>query len=63
MYSSFIHIGDKLINHEREVYGLLGLIGDLGGVIEFVLLLFGVVSSFSKYIYHLKLISYLYLAK
>ena len=38
MYVEFA-LRDETLNHSRQVYGILDLFGDLGGVVEVILML------------------------
>jgi hypothetical protein len=40
--SVYVYIQSEAISHRREVYNSLDLIGDLGGVVEVFLVIFGV---------------------
>jgi len=51
-------------NHTREVYSLLSLIGDIGGVLQVILLAFvSFMNPISKYSFNMKAIQNLYLAR
>ena len=51
-------------NHRREVYNVLSLIGDIGGVLEMVMLLFiFFMTPISEYSFNMKAIQNLYLAR
>ena len=62
-YSAEITLQFEYIQHSREVYGFLDLIGDLGGITELTLLIFGsVFLPISKHSFYLNVIKTLYLA-
>jgi hypothetical protein len=43
LFSFYLYIQPESIEHRREVYNLLDVIGDLGGVVEVFLFIFGIV--------------------
>jgi hypothetical protein len=54
---------NKKVEHSREVYNLLDLIGDIGGVLDVLLLLFGLlIYPISEHSFVLKAIEKLFLA-
>ena len=64
LYQTVICRDNTKILHERNVYGFLDLLGDLGGVLEIVLLAFGVfLSGISEFQFNIKSIQKLYKAK
>ena len=53
-----------ILKHKREVYSLLSLIGDLGGVLEiFVLLFIFIINPITDFSFKMKAIQKLYLVK
>ena len=42
IFHLFVYLQAESVNHRREVFNLMDLIGDLGGVMEFFYVLFGV---------------------
>ena len=56
-------IYDQIIIHTREYYGILDLMGDLGGVLEIITIISGVfITPLSEYGFNLKAIQKLYIA-
>jgi hypothetical protein len=57
-------LSDEKVLHEREAYGILDLFGDFGGV-QYVLMLIGsiIIGGTSEFMFNLKAIQKLYLAK
>ena len=52
------------VGHERVIYSLLDLLGDLGGVTEIVTLIFGIfIYPISNHSYHIAAIKRMFLAK
>ena len=39
LMSFWFYFGDETLNHSRRVYGIFDLFGDLGGVVEVILIL------------------------
>ena len=64
---AFVHIWwlqQELVAHSRQVYSLLDLLGDLGGVTEVVMILFGfLLFAVSEHSFRLKASHQLYLAR
>lgn len=59
-----LQLSAEKIEHERERYNFLNLIGDMGGVFEILLILFGSIASpVSEYSFIAKAISKLYLSR
>ena len=64
MFQTVLHRDNVLVLHERSIYGFIDLLGDLGGVLEIVLLVFGLfLSPISEYSFNIKAIQKLYKAK
>ena len=54
---------DETLNHSRQVYGILDLFGDLGGVVEVILTLGALsLSSFTEHSFVIKALQKFYLA-
>jgi hypothetical protein len=54
----------EMVSHKRRVYGWLDLLGDLGGVTEVVMIVFGfVLFTISEHSFYIKAISTLFLAR
>jgi hypothetical protein len=52
------------MNHQREVYNLLDLIGDLGGVLEVIIAFFGLfIYPISEFSFFLTALERLFLAR
>ena len=52
------------MEHEREIYGLLDLMGDLGGVTEIVMLMFGfILSPIAEHKFNLQAAKRLFIAQ
>ena len=50
-----IELTDQVAVHERQAYGLLDLLGDIGGVLEVILSMFGIiVLPYNQLAYKLK---------
>ena len=57
-------LGDSSVTHERQVYGILDLFGDLGGVQSVMFMICGaLLSPISEHSFFIKAISKLYLAR
>lgn len=57
-------LDDIGVMHTRQGYGIMDLCGDLGGVLEVIVFVFGVLMyQVSKYSYELKLLEKLYVVK
>ena len=57
-------IDESKISHSREVYNLMDLIGDLGGVLEVIIFLFGFfLFPASEFSFVIKALQKLYLAR
>jgi hypothetical protein len=55
-YQEIFWINGLATSYERKVYNLLDLLGDLGGVLEFLLILFSIfLNPISEFSYYLKL--------
>jgi hypothetical protein len=63
-YQELLWINGLATSYERKVYNLLDLLGDLGGVLEFILILFSIfLSPISEFSYYLKLAKKLFFAR
>ena len=59
-----IGLGNVKIEHERSIYTFMDMIGDLGGVQEILIMMFGLLLfPFSEYSFVLKFMSKMYLVK
>ena len=57
-------IGDKFLMHDREIYNLIALIGDLGGVMEVFIFVVGVlVYPINKHSFTIKSLKRLFIAR
>ena len=57
IYKTNMMLSDISVSHSRQVYGILDLLGDLGGVLEVILLITGMVFySISEHNFVLKAI-------
>ena len=64
IYSIKFGIAPILIEHSREVYNILDLIGDLGGVLEVFSLIFGLfVAPIAEHSFTMRAMRKLFLAK
>jgi hypothetical protein len=64
LFSVFLFLQSESITHRREVFNFLDLIGELGGVIEVFILIFGVVLyPISKFSFFLKATKMLFHAR
>ena len=64
MLNIVIGISENKKEHSREVYNLMDLIGDLGGVLDLLVLLAGIfICPISEHSFFLKAFSMLFLAK
>ena len=55
LYQTVLYRDNSQVLHERAVYGFLDLLGDLGGVMEIILLCFGIfLSPLSEFAFTLK---------
>ena len=62
MYIEF-SLKDETVNHTRQVYGILDLFGDLGGVVEVILMLGALsLSSFTEHSFVIKALQKFYQA-
>ena len=62
--SLYISFGQTKTSHQREVYNLFDLIGDLGGVLEVILAVLGLfILPVSEHSFVMKALSKLYLAR
>lgn len=43
LYESILMLHEEKHQHERKIYGLIDLLGDLGGVLEVVTVVFGII--------------------
>lgn len=41
LYQCYVYLKNEQVKHTRAVYGLIDLLGDLGGVTEVIMLVFG----------------------
>jgi hypothetical protein len=64
MFGMFSYgVYEKQIDHSRKIYGLFDLFGDIGGLMEVILIFASnLVSSFSEHQFFLKALQKLYLA-
>jgi hypothetical protein len=59
-----ISLNNMGVENSREAYNLLGFVGDLGGVLEIIIAVFGIlVFPFEEYSFSIKAIQKLYLAQ
>jgi len=64
VYNCIYRLLPKKFDHERKIYGLMGFIGDIGGVTEIVMLMFGFfVLPFSEFSFNLKAMKKLFLVR
>ena len=64
MFSFLINISTKSVEHQRKVYDILSLMGDIGGVIEILILLTAAfIGPINEHLFNLKAIQKLYLAR
>ena len=64
LYYFGIQLSTTVMINKREAYTLLDLSGDLGGVIEIFTIAFGILlSPFAEFLFNVKAIEKLYLAK
>ena len=63
-YTADILLSPHVTEYEREVYGLIGFIGDLGGVFDLVMAFLGLfISPISSHSFVLKALGRMYLAR
>ena len=63
-YKATMLLSDISVSHSRQKYGLLDLLGDLGGVLEVLLLVSGAFFySYSEYSFVIKAMQKLFLAR
>ena len=64
IYSQVIAISDQQVVHERKVYGILDLLGEMGGVLDILVSILGIfLFLITEYSFILKALEKLYLAK
>jgi hypothetical protein len=64
LFESYIWRQGELIRHYRVVYDILGVLGDLGGVTEVIMLFFGFfLYPIAEHSFYLQAIKKLYLAR
>ena len=64
VYQLGLYLYQEQITHVREIYDILGVLGNLGGISEIFLLIFGIVAfPYSQFSYYLKVIEKLYLVR
>ena len=64
VYNTVVKLQSLKTEHQRKVYGFLGFIGDIGGVTEIVMKLFGFfVLPFSEFSFNLKAMKKLFLVR
>lgn len=42
LYNSDLYLQAQTITHERKIYGIFDMLGDIGGVTEFLIIMFGI---------------------
>ena len=58
-----VFLMSELVEHEREIYSLLDLLGDLGGVTEVIMIIFGcILFPISEHEFNLQSAKRLFLA-
>ena len=64
IYNNVFRIQPNKIEHQRKIYGFLSFIGDLGGVKDIIMLMFGFfVLPFSEFSFNLKAMKKLFLVR
>ena len=64
VYAMEVFLNSFEISHSREIYDLLALLGDLGGIHDVFVLIFGIfVFPWSQFSYNLKIFEKLYLVR
>jgi hypothetical protein len=63
IYQTKLYRDNFKVNHDRMIYGLIDLLGDLGGVLEIVLLVTGFfLNNIAEHSFYTNSISKLYMA-
>ena len=64
LYKIYIGMSDKYLLHRRESYIIFDVLGDLGGVLEFLVFFFGMIMlPMSEYSFNMSAFKKLYLVK
>ncbi len=64
VYYYDVYVYDEVTKHTRDVFDFLDLLGDLGGVMEIIVIAFGyIMSSMSEFSFNLKAIEKLFLVR
>lgn len=64
VYFYEVYLYDEVTNHTRSVFGFLDLLGELGGVMEIIVIVFSyAMSSMSEFSFNIKAIEKLFLVR
>jgi len=64
LYKIYVGMNDKYLLHRRESYIIFDVLGDLGGVLEFLVFFFGMIMlPMSEYSFNMSAFTKLYLVK
>ena len=64
IFQSQLSLSEKVYTHKRTVYGFLDLLGDIGGIADLLILMFGIfIFPYSEHSFNISAVKKLYMAQ